>query len=199
MDYGEFRELAPAREGSGAQTGRRVDFARPESPEQKHVPDRRADGGIGRHASLRGWWQQCCGGSSPPPRKTAPPPSSRCFAYTADAGFLELFENAFRDLASRSVPHLANFSRKPTFRAGLHAGSAMVAEIEDFEREIACMGDTVNTAARIGDYRKQVGTLCFSRAGSDRPERQTETGGALCCRARGVDGFGYPACSKAPA
>jgi adenylate cyclase len=37
----------------------------------------------------------------------------------------------------------------PAFRAGMHAGAIVAGEIGGFKREIALLGDTMNTAARI--------------------------------------------------
>ncbi len=37
----------------------------------------------------------------------------------------------------------------PVFKAGLHGGTVMVAEVGILKKEIAFHGDTINTAARI--------------------------------------------------
>jgi class 3 adenylate cyclase len=37
----------------------------------------------------------------------------------------------------------------PDFRAGLHAGTVVIGEMGDFKKEIAILGDTINTASRV--------------------------------------------------
>ncbi len=45
----------------------------------------------------------------------------------------------------------------PEFKAGLHAGEAIVGELGDWKREIAYMGDVLNTTARIQGACKKTG------------------------------------------
>ena len=45
----------------------------------------------------------------------------------------------------------------PYCRAGLHCGPVIVGEMGDFKREIAFLGDTVNTTARIQEACKEYG------------------------------------------
>jgi adenylate cyclase len=45
----------------------------------------------------------------------------------------------------------------PTFRASLHYGEIVAGEIGDVRREIAYVGDTLNTAARLLDAAKEMG------------------------------------------
>jgi adenylate cyclase len=52
-------------------------------------------------------------------------------------------------LGRRRGDYLAAFGAAPQLRAALHAGPVIVGEIGDFKREIAILGDTMNTAARI--------------------------------------------------
>lgn len=42
-----------------------------------------------------------------------------------------------------------NYGVVPDFKAGLHVGEAMVGELGDWKREVAYMGDSLNTTARI--------------------------------------------------
>src|SRR5690606_18576758 len=57
----------------------------------------------------------------------------------------------------------------PAFRAGLHAGPVVAGEIGGFKREIALLGDTMNTAARIEQACRTPGhALLASRVLLDR-------------------------------
>jgi adenylate cyclase len=47
------------------------------------------------------------------------------------------------------------YDTTPYFRAGLHSGKVIVGELGDVKREIAFLGDTVNTTARIQEACKQ--------------------------------------------
>jgi adenylate cyclase len=52
---------------------------------------------------------------------------------------------------------LKRYGYIPAFRAGLHAGSLVAGEIGGFKREIALLGDTMNTAARIEQTCRDTG------------------------------------------
>ncbi|MEM0938691.1 MAG: adenylate/guanylate cyclase domain-containing protein [Bacteroidota bacterium] len=52
-------------------------------------------------------------------------------------------------LISRSHYYLDTYGIEPTFKAGMHVGPVMVAEVGKYKKEIAYHGDTINTAARI--------------------------------------------------
>jgi adenylate cyclase len=57
---------------------------------------------------------------------------------------------ACRDaLAASAAAFRTRHGHLPDFRAGLHAGPVVAGEIGGFKREIALVGDTMNTAARI--------------------------------------------------
>ena len=45
--------------------------------------------------------------------------------------------------------YLARYGVVPEFKAGLHGGTVVTAEIGDIKKDIAHSGDTVNTAARV--------------------------------------------------
>jgi len=45
--------------------------------------------------------------------------------------------------------YLARYGRVPEFKAGLHGGPVVTAEIGDIKKDIVHSGDTVNTAARV--------------------------------------------------
>lgn len=56
----------------------------------------------------------------------------------------------FRESLIRNSGHyLKNFGVKPEFKAGLHFGKVISAQIGDLKREIVYNGDVLNTAARI--------------------------------------------------
>jgi adenylate cyclase len=57
---------------------------------------------------------------------------------------------AARDrLAARGPVYERDFGCRADFRAGLHCGSVVVGELGYFKKEIALIGDSMNTAARI--------------------------------------------------
>jgi adenylate cyclase len=45
--------------------------------------------------------------------------------------------------------YLARYGIVPEFKAGLHGGTVVTAEIGDIKKDIVHSGDTVNTAARV--------------------------------------------------
>jgi class 3 adenylate cyclase len=49
----------------------------------------------------------------------------------------------------RALPYQRRFGAVPRFRAGLHVGEVVVGEMGEDRREIAHLGDTLNTAARL--------------------------------------------------
>ena len=49
----------------------------------------------------------------------------------------------------RKDRYLARYGIVPEFKAGLHGGPVVTAEIGDIKKDIVHSGDTVNTAARI--------------------------------------------------
>jgi adenylate cyclase len=52
-------------------------------------------------------------------------------------------------LLRHSDEYLKNFGIKPEFKAGLHFGKVVSAQIGDLKREIVYNGDVLNTTARI--------------------------------------------------
>jgi adenylate cyclase len=52
-------------------------------------------------------------------------------------------------LEKNSESYLKNFGVRPQFKAGLHFGKVISAQIGDLKREIVYNGDVVNTTARI--------------------------------------------------
>jgi len=63
-----------------------------------------------------------------------------------------------RDALERARPGLlARHGHAPDFRAGLHAGRLVAGEVGSFKREIALLGDTMNTVARIEEACRTTG------------------------------------------
>jgi adenylate cyclase len=61
-----------------------------------------------------------------------------------------------------------DFGAVPKMRAALHAGPVIAGEIGDLKREIAFLGDTLNTASRIAETARQhEGLLLASVAALD--------------------------------
>ena len=57
---------------------------------------------------------------------------------------------AFQDrLNKRSIYYKKAYNHVPKFKAGLHCGKLMVAEVGTIKKELAYHGDVINTAARI--------------------------------------------------
>jgi adenylate cyclase len=66
--------------------------------------------------------------------------------------------HTIRRLQNRYVQRYGIF---PEFRAGLHGGTVVTCEIGDNKREIAFLGDVVNTAARLQEECKEQGVDCL--------------------------------------
>jgi adenylate cyclase len=67
----------------------------------------------------------------------------------ARANCLDCFFRMQEQVESRHDYYMENYGIVPEFRAGLHFGRVVIGEMGDFKREIAILGDTVNTTARI--------------------------------------------------
>lgn len=65
---------------------------------------------------------------------------------------------ACRDALDAAAPVLQRrHGHVPAFRAGLHAGPVVAGEVGGFKREIALLGDTMNTAARVESACRDTG------------------------------------------
>ena len=60
-------------------------------------------------------------------------------------------------LAELGPSYEREFRLRVDFRAGLHCGPVVVGEMGTIKREIALIGDTLNTAARIVDFARDSG------------------------------------------
>jgi adenylate cyclase len=72
-------------------------------------------------------------------------------------------------LENRRDFYMRTFGELPRFKAGLHFGTAITAEMGHGKKEIALIGDVMNTAARLEQACKQVQeTFLVSQAALDR-------------------------------
>jgi len=66
-----------------------------------------------------------------------------------NANCIECFFRIEDDIEKYSNRYINDFGFIPEFRAGLHCGVVVSGEMGDFKKEIAFLGDVVNTTARI--------------------------------------------------
>lgn len=67
----------------------------------------------------------------------------------ANANAVATFFAVADQIASREEYYRETYGVVPEFRAGLHFGDVIVGEMGDYKREIAILGDVMNTAARV--------------------------------------------------
>ena len=67
-------------------------------------------------------------------------------------------------IEERRDHYLARYGAVPDFRASLHYGEIVAGEIGDVRREIAYVGDTLNSAARLLDAAKEMGREVLASA-----------------------------------
>jgi adenylate cyclase len=67
-------------------------------------------------------------------------------------------------LLARGPVYERDFGIRPDFRAGLHCGSVVVGELGYLKKEIALIGDTMNTAARIQQACRDTGYRVLASA-----------------------------------
>jgi adenylate cyclase len=60
-------------------------------------------------------------------------------------------------IEERGEHYLARYKTVPAFRASLHYGEIVAGEVGDVRREIAYVGDTLNSAARLLEAAKELG------------------------------------------
>jgi adenylate cyclase len=70
---------------------------------------------------------------------------------------IQSFFEIKKGIKHKEETYLQKFGFIPQFRAGIHCGKVVVGEMGDFKREIAFLGDTVNTTARIQEATKKYG------------------------------------------
>jgi adenylate cyclase len=72
--------------------------------------------------------------------------------------------SAFDRIAAHGPVYEKEFAVVPDFRAGLHCGPIAVGELGSLRKEIALIGDTMNTAARILDACRDADTRVLASA-----------------------------------
>ena len=71
---------------------------------------------------------------------------------------------AFDRLAARAADYEREFGLSADFRAGLHCGPVVVGELGYLKKEIALIGDAMNTAARIEEACRETGCRVLASA-----------------------------------
>ena len=66
-----------------------------------------------------------------------------------DANCIRIFFDILAEIEHRREYYEAEFGHVPAFKAGLHFGDVITAEIGDLKKEIVYNGDVLNTTARI--------------------------------------------------
>ena len=80
-----------------------------------------------------------------------------------DSNCIRCFQNIKKLLTDLAPLYEKQFGVVPEFKAGLHAGKAIVGEVGVIKRDIAYSGDVLNTAARIQSKCNELGaSLLFS-------------------------------------
>ena len=74
-----------------------------------------------------------------------------------DANCVRIFQEIREVIDRESGSYLAEFGLVPEFKAGLHFGDVVTAEIGDLKKEIVYSGDVLNTAARIQSLCNELG------------------------------------------
>jgi len=78
-----------------------------------------------------------------------------------NANCLKTFFIFKENLISKSDHYLKTFGVVPQFKAGMHLGNVVCAQIGDTKRQIVYNGDVVNTASRIQDQCKKYQRDCL--------------------------------------
>jgi len=81
-----------------------------------------------------------------------------------DARCLRACFKAKDRLAELGPAYQSEFGRSVEFRAGLHCGPVVVGEMGTVKKEIALLGDTLNTAARLVDACRDGGKSVIASA-----------------------------------
>jgi class 3 adenylate cyclase len=81
----------------------------------------------------------------------------RVAADMSERRYLDCFFAIQDEIAKRAEAYQREFGLVPNFRAGLHAGPVVISECGDSRRQVAYFGDTMNVAARLQGYCKEVG------------------------------------------
>jgi len=106
-----------------------------------------------------------------------------------DARCLRCADEIRRRLTTLADAYRHRFGTEPRFRYGLHLGPVVVGELGSLKREIAMVGDTINTVARLVDVCRSANrTMVVSQPLLDRlalpPGLRVEPLGPLVLRGR---------------
>jgi adenylate cyclase len=82
----------------------------------------------------------------------------------AEARCVRACFEAFDRLAARAPFYRREFGAAIECRAGLHCGPVVAGEMGSVKREIAFLGDTVNTTARVKEFCRQTGDRILASA-----------------------------------
>ena len=74
-----------------------------------------------------------------------------------EASCVRVFFAIEAQLERRGAEFLTEFNAAPEFKAGVHAGEVIAAQIGDLKREVAYSGDVLSTAARIQSLCNELG------------------------------------------
>jgi adenylate cyclase len=85
-------------------------------------------------------------------------------AGIANARCIRACFDALRRLAARSADYERDFGRRASFRAALHCGPVVIGELGSVKMEIAFLGDTMNTAARLQQACRDTGHRVLASA-----------------------------------
>ncbi|MBN1496060.1 MAG: adenylate/guanylate cyclase domain-containing protein [Spirochaetes bacterium] len=92
---------------------------------------------------------------------------------TADANCLECFFQITDRIDALREKYEKRYGVCPRFSAGIHCGNVVVGEMGDYKREVAFLGDVVNTTSRIQSECKASGRNCIV---SDELKRELPAG-----------------------
>jgi adenylate cyclase len=81
----------------------------------------------------------------------------RLAAKGSERRCLDCFFAIQDSIAEKADSYRREFGLVPNFRAGAHAGPVVISECGDSRRQVAYFGDTMNVAARLQEYCKEVG------------------------------------------
>ena len=72
--------------------------------------------------------------------------------------------DALEQLDERAKAYIRDFGLRANFRAALHCGPVAIGELETIKMEIAFLGDTMNTAARLQQACRDTGQRVLASA-----------------------------------
>jgi len=82
-----------------------------------------------------------------------------------DANCVRVFVEILAEIHTRKEQYLADYGHVPEFKAGLHFGDVITAEIGDIKKEIVYNGDVLNTTARIQSKCNELGHRLIASQG----------------------------------